>query len=71
MQYLNPGTLSAFSEPQRDLGQRKAEIGVLFPFVSCNRSFLGRASPVRKVADKITWMIQMEGAHRKKRMLYY
>mgnify|MGYP001856579491 CR=1 FL=1 len=46
-------------------------MGVLFPFVSCDRSFLGRASPVRKVADKITWMIQMEGAHRKKRMLYY
>ena len=36
-------------------------MGVLFPFVSRDRSFLGRASPVRKVADKITWMIQMEG----------
>lgn len=47
-QYLNPGTLSAFSEPQKDLGKRKAEMGVLFPFVSRDRSFLGRKQSCKK-----------------------
>lgn len=77
MQFLNSGTLSvpvivlplqqaAFSELQKDVGKRKAELGVFFPFVLCNRSFLEKASPVRKVVDEITWAMQMEGAHWKK-----